>query len=349
MSGAERLRFGICGLGFMGQTYYGCLREHPRAKIVAVCDRDAGLLKGQWDRQTGNLAVQGGQRVDLSVLATYTSVEELIDNPAVDVVAITLPTPLHADITVRALAAGKHVICEKPMALTLAECDRMIEASCNSGRLLMIAQCIRFWPQYALIKQYVDEGRIGAIRFVKLTRVTSPPDYSSQNWLMDGSQSGGALFDLHVHDVDFIHYLLGKPATIHARGARGHSGQIDHVLATYSFIDGSYALLEGGWIYNPPWPFEMAITVCGEHGTLTWQMSGGADVKFFAGGSEPETLTCGLENGYLRELDYFISCIMSEHLVEQCSPESTRRSIALALLEREAVTSADSIQVPTEV
>ncbi|GAG14069.1 unnamed protein product, partial [marine sediment metagenome] len=247
------------------------------------------------------------------------------------------------------LQAGKHVLCEKPMALTLADCDRMIAAAEEAERTLMIAQCVRFWPQYEAIQQRVDDGRIGPVRFASLRRLASPPDYSSGGWLMDASQSGGALLDLHVHDVDFAQHLLGLPAKLTARGCRGPSGGIDHVVATYGYPDGRYAVLEGGWVYHSPWPFEMAITVVGETGTLDWSMQRGPEVCFYQGTNEVEKIAVSDETGWTRELDYFIECLREERAPERCLPSSSRASIALALLERKSIENGTRVRVPAEL
>ena len=207
----------------------------------------------------------------------------------------------------------------------------------------MVAQCIRFWPQYELIKRMVDEGRVGRVRFAKLKRICAPPTYSSGNWLMDGGQSGGALFDLHVHDIDFAHHLLGVPETVHARGCRGPSGGIDHVFASYGYADGRLAWLEGGWTYHAPWPFEMAIVVDGEGGTLEWSSSRGSDVLLYADGAEPERSECEEGTGWTRELDYFVGCVREGRPVERCLPASSRTSIALALAEKQAIETGASV------
>nr|CAI78888.1 dehydrogenase [uncultured bacterium] len=342
----EKLRFGICGLGFMGRTYFHHLCNHPRASVVAVCDRDPQLRAGDWAQATGNIGPRAGQRVDLGGATAYSDPQELIGDPDVDVVAVTLPTPLHAPVTEQALAAGRHVLCEKPMARDLEGCDRMIWAAEQAGRTLMIAQCVRFWPQYEAIKRLVDEGRLGPLRFAKLKRVTSPPLYSSQNWLMDGRQSGGALLDLHVHDTDFAHHLLGMPESIFARGTRGPSGEIDHVLATYSYADGRYALIEGGWAHHhAPWPFEMAISVFGERGAAQWSSQRGPEVLLYAGADEVQRIDCADEAGWMHELDYFIDRVVAGQPVERCLPASSRTSVALALLEKQAIESGGAVRV----
>jgi predicted dehydrogenase len=333
----EKLRFGICGLGFMGRTHFARLRSHPHAEVVALCDRDERRRRGDWNDALGNLdlvQLHGGT-VPLDDVATYASAEELIDDPRVDVVLVALPTPLHAQVTVAALEAGKHVLCEKPMAPHPNDCNRMVAASQASGRTLMVAQCIRFWPQYEVIQQYVNERRIGGVQFISLRRVASPPTYSAEGWLLDGVRSGGAILDLHVHDVDFAHHLLGVPGKIAARGRRGPSGGIDHVVATYAYSDGRYAVLEGGWTFAAPRPFEMAIIVNGEHGTLEWSSLAGSDVLYYTG-SRVERIPCD-GDAYQRELDYFIDCVRTGRPVDRCSPISSRTSVILAWLERRAV------------
>lgn len=337
MTSERPLGFGICGLGFMGRHYFVHLRKHPHARVVTVCDQNPERRAGNWDDAIGNINVREGERLDMSGINAQANWEAVVADKQVDVVAITLPTPTHADVTVRALEAGKHVLCEKPMALTLAECDRMIAAAERTGRTLMIAQCIRFWPQYELIKQYVDQGRVGAVRFVSLRRLSSPPGHSAGGWMMDASQSGGVLFDLHVHDIDYAQHLLGMPATLSAQGWRRPSGRIDHVVATYTYSDGRCASLEGAWSYSEPWPFEMAITVLGETGTLDWSLRQGPEVHLYHGGTGPETIAVSDETGWARELDYFIDCLREGRTVERCLPTSSRMSIALALLERESI------------
>lgn len=337
MSAENQIGFGICGLGFMGRQYFSHLREHPRARVVAVCDRDKRRRDGDWSDSVGNLAACGGERVDMSDVATYADWEALVSDGSVDAVAITLPTSMHADLAVAALEAGKHVLCEKPMALTLEECDRMIVVAQRSGRTLMIAQCIRFWPQYEEIKRRIDAGEIGAVRFASLRRLANAPDYSAGGWLMDASQSGGALFDLHVHDADFAQYLFGTPAAVTALGSRGPSGGYDHLVANWSYADGRYLTIEGGWVYSAPWPFEMAITVVGENGTLDWSMRRGPAVHHYRGGDEPELITVSDQTGWPRELDYFVDALQSSTPVDRCPPTSSRDAIALVLTERKSI------------
>ena len=323
----------------MGRQYFAHLRGHAHAEVVAVCDLDGERRAGRWDDAVGNVGVREGARVDMTGIDTSADWHEIIANDRVDVVAITLPTPMHAEVTISALAADKHVLCEKPMALTLADCDRMVAAAEGAGRTLMIAHCIRFWPQYEEIKRRVDGGEIGAVRFAALRRLSAPPGHSYGAWMLDGARSGGALLDLHLHDVDFAQHLLGVPDAVNAVGAPGVSGRIDHVMATYTYTDGRYALIEGGWLPHLPWPFEMAISVVGGNGMLDWSLQRGAEVHLHRAGQSPETISVSAETGWSRELDYLIDCMGSGRPAQRCLPRSARTSIALALLERESIES----------
>jgi predicted dehydrogenase len=334
----EPLRFGICGLGCMGRSHFARLQQQPAARVVAVCDADQRRRTGDWNDALGNMATVQTDRgqAPLADLHQYAEPRALIADPDVDAVLITLPTALHAEVAIAALEGGKHVLCEKPMAIRVGDCDRMLQAAERNGRTLMVAQCIRFWPQYELIKRYIDEGRLGRVRFMTLRRLGSPPTYSFHNWLLDATQSGGALLDLHVHDVDFAHHVFGVPETITARGTSGPSGGCDHVVALHGYPDGRYVHLEGGWALAAPWPFEMEIEVHGDAGTLGWAMSRGTDVLYYNGAPQVVPLPCA-GDAIANEQAYFIDCTRSRRPVARCLPFSTRTSVALAWLEQRSI------------
>ncbi len=346
----NKLRFGICGLGCMGRSHFARLFRHPRAAVVALCDQDERRRRGDWNDALGNFDVvrTASGHVDLSGLAVYATPEELIADSNVDAVLVTLPTLLHDSVATAALSAGKHVLCEKPMALNPAGCNRMIAAARRSGQTLMIAQCLRFWPQYVKIKELIDAGRIGAVRFAVLRRQAAAPTYSLGNWLLDARQSGGAILDLHVHDVDFAHYLFGVPDQVYARGMVGPSGGIDHVLATHSYLDGRYVLLEGGWVFHAPWQFDMAITIHGDQGTLHWRMSEGNDVLLYSGNADPERFACQ-GDALLTELDYFIEVVTSGQQPLRCAPVSTRLSVILSWLERRSIETGRAVPISEQL
>jgi predicted dehydrogenase len=200
----------------------------------------------------------------------------------------------------------------------------------------MIAHCIRFWPQYERIRAEVSSGTIGRLRYLKLRRLGSPPTYSAGNWLLDHRLSGGALLDLHVHDIDFVQDWLGLPNQIQAVGQQGPSGGIDHVLAAWAYPE-VMVHLEGGWAYHTPRVFEMEITAGGEAGMLIWNSAAGSAIHCYGGGEQPRTIACPDQTGWECTVDYFVQNIVAGTPFTRCSAESSARSVALALAEAEAI------------
>lgn len=145
------LRVGIIGFGFMGRMHFRCWRALAGATVTAVCDADPHALD-EAAKDRGNIAGAEGD-VDLTGVKIYNDVDELLRQERLDAVSITVPTHLHPQTAIAALEAGWHVLCEKPMALNLAEGARMIEAAKRTGKILQIGHCIRFWPEYAKARE----------------------------------------------------------------------------------------------------------------------------------------------------------------------------------------------------
>jgi predicted dehydrogenase len=306
---------------------YGAL---DAADLVLVCDKD--LVKAE------AVASPHGARPTLNF-------SEILEDPVIDVVDICLPTDLHADFAVRALEAGKHVVCEKPMALNLADADRMIEAANHSGKRLMIAHCIRFWPEYEVLERLVREGRLGRLLSLNLTRYGAFPAWSSDNWLADERRAGGGALDMHIHDTDFARYLLGEPDRVVSHGTRDARG-VSHIFSTMKFGE-TIVQLEGGWNLPTNAPFKMAFRAVFERGVAIFD---GGPLTIYEEGKEPgvpEVASMAAKGGggnisdlggYFFELKYFYDRLRSGEPLDRITPESSRESLALTLEEIRQVT-----------
>jgi predicted dehydrogenase len=261
-----------------------------------------------------------------------------------DCVDICTPTYLHADMTVKALEAGKDVICEKPMALCPADCQRMIDAAQANGRKLFIAQCIRFWPAYEKLAEMVHSGALGKLTSVKFTRVSPTPTWSQDGWLMDVSLSGGALTDLHIHDVDFIISLFGKPSALSSQGANRVScgDPVDHVVTQYFYGD-FVCVAEGGWGFPGTWPFEMSFQVLGEKGALEFSTAKDPGLVFYPAEGEPSQPEVSGDTGYQREFAYFMECLEAGKQPERVLPQSAMDSVAVVVAERQSAASGERV------
>ena len=340
------IKVGICGLGFMGRTHFGVYRDHPDADVVAWADQDRKRSSGDWSDTIGNLpGTEHSEPVNTSSISTYDSFRELISDPHVELVDICAPTDMHAELSLAALRAGKHVLCEKPMALSCEDCDRVAAQVGRSKGMFMVAQCIRFWPAYATIHDCVCTGQYGPIRSVALRRLASAPGYSFGGWLMDHTRSGGAIFDLHVHDVDYALYLMGRPQRVFAQGTKGPSGGIDHVDAQWDYGDGRIVSIEGGWCFHEGFRFQMIVSVRCQSATFEWQFGRDDHVTMYRDGFEPEKILIDPSNGWQREIDYFLNCIKTGQPPEIVTARSSAESIALVAAERESIDAGRIITV----
>src|SRR5690242_19538270 len=152
---------GIVGIGFMGMIHYLAARGLTGGRVVAVCSRDPKKLAGDWTGIRGNFGPRGGT-MDLSGLNRHADVADLLADPAVDLVDLCVPNDEHARLAVRALEAGKHVLVEKPVALTTADADAMLRAARATGKRLLVAHVLPFFPEFSFVAEAVTSGRYGA-------------------------------------------------------------------------------------------------------------------------------------------------------------------------------------------
>ena len=209
------IRIGMVGLGFMGMTHYLAYQKIRGVKVAAICEADARRRAGDWRTIQGNFGPRGAL-MDLTGVAQYADLDELLGDAGVDMVDICLPTALHAPTAVAALKAGKHVFCEKPIALDPADARKMVAAARQSGKLLQIGQVLPFFPEYKFAYEAITGGKYGRLLGGNFKRIISDP-----SWLPDyynPQRIGGPMLDLHVHDAHFIRLVCGMPKTVETIG-----------------------------------------------------------------------------------------------------------------------------------
>jgi predicted dehydrogenase len=340
---AMMVRVGIIGLGGMGNMHFGVYEKNKDAQVVALADTDKEKLKAGSSAKQINIG-KGGATIDPKRHRLYDDPDKLIADKDVDLVDICLPTFLHPQYIIKALEAGKHVLCEKPMALTPEECARVLAAAKGKKTQLMIAQCIRFWPEYVYLKETVDSGRLGKVRTAHFWRGGSIPEWSWQGWLKDHKRSGGAILDLHVHDVDFVHYLLGRPKAVCSTGAKGPSGGYDAVETVYVYEE-KMAVHSGANMGLPPeFGFEMRYAVSFEKGCLLYSTRNSPTLTEVTdeGRSHPQVRR---SDGYHEEIAYFLKCVANNEAPAVCTPESAAFSITLEAAEMKSVETGKMVEL----
>jgi predicted dehydrogenase len=222
------------------------------------------------------------------------------------------------------------------MARTLEQCEQMIDTARSTGKRLMIAQCLRFWPAYEYLKDCVDSGRFGPVTSAYFFRGGDTPRWSWENWLLNDERSGGCLLDQHVHDVDMINYLFGVPDSVSTQAINVIEGSgYDAVSTQYHYADGKVVSAEDDWTIGGEYGFDMLFRVNFRKGNLFFSHGKLRVCPVGEPAFEPELPS---DDGYYREIVAFTDGLRNGTTVERCQPESTRDTIDIALAE---VNSAD--------
>jgi len=331
------IRVGLIGAGFMGRNHfnqYEKLTNH--STVVALCDKEPDRRSGNWADIGGNVGDTQGSKRDLGNIKQYAVWHDLIDDPDVEMVDICAPTYLHAEMSIQTLKAGKHVLCEKPMAINIEQCDRMLAAASKAKGKFMIAQCIRFWPMCVWLKQAIDDRRYGQLKALQLRRQASTPDYSLNNWIIDPELSGGAILDLHVHDADWTLDLLGKPKSISAQATQQPNGAFDRVHALWHYRPDLVVQIEGFWDMPPGFGFNMGFTAHFENAAVVFDLNSGKPLTVLKPDGKDETPEMPENDGYFNEIEYFLACIERNEDPQISTPTESREAVAIALAEKQS-------------
>ncbi len=345
---------GIAGIGFMGVTHFKALAEIEGAKVTAVCTRNEKKLAGDWSTVKGNFGDAGGVQ-DMTGIAAYRDLADLIADDTVELLDICLPTQMHLDVTLAALEAGKHVLVEKPIAMTLEEADRMIDAAAANGRRLMVAHVVRFIPQWLYVKRLIESGEYGRLLGLSLKRVITMPDWTSDT--RDWKNKGGPLTDLHIHDVDYMLYLLGPPKRLVTLANR-RDGVITYYASTYDYGEGLTADCRGGVTAVKGRQFVHGFEAYFERATVTHiQATEPADIdpRRLQSGSQALTVyhpdgsaefpQLDGEDGFLPQLKHAVECIASDRVSPIIDARFAREALALVLEEAKSIESGQMIDL----
>ena len=314
------MRIGILGSGFMGTTHARAYAKIPGVSIAAVSSRNLDRAE--------KLAKEVGARATIEN-------RSIIDDPSIEAISNTLPTHLHAETTITALKAGKHVLLEKPFALTGADCDDMIATAKETDRTLMVAHVLRFWGEYVSLVELVHSGKLGKPISAVAARLSQLPAWA--DWFLNPIWSGGAVLDLCVHDFDALNWLFGTPKSVYARGEELKPGLWNdiHALVDYG---GANGFVEGSEFMPQGYPFTAAMRVLCESGVVEFMFrAGGVSVEMGGGASlmvheagKAYPLTAKPGDAYDNQASYFVDCMRKGIKPTLGTPEQARIAVATA-------------------
>jgi len=341
MSARATLGVGEVGMGFMGQTHVRAWSALERrglgCLLVAVCDKRVERLDGRVD-VAGNLGAKSERKslFDPKCVHTSARVDELLADPAVSIVSICTPTPTHVELACRALAAGKHVLVEKPLALRAAEIEPLRVAARNARTLCMPGLCMRFWPGWDWLRETIVSKKFGSVRSAVFQRLGSQPGWST--FYADEQQSGGALIDLHVHDADFVRWCFGEPSEVVSQG------DARHVTTLYRFEHGpGHVSAEGAWDLGSGLGFRMRFTVVFEQASVDFDLSRTPRLMLVRGAdvSAPELVG----DAYELQAEHFLRAALGEEETLRATVEDGYAVARLLDLERESLARHAAVKV----
>lgn len=318
----------------MGVTHLRAYQKISNARIVAVCGihhlPKNGILRGV----AGNIKSSDAIRLGPAV-KVYSEFEKLLADPEVELVDICTPTPFHAPQVIAALKSGKHVLCEKPLARTSADARQIVKAAKAARTFLMPAMCMRFWPGWSEVKEIIARKVYGKVLTAGFRRISRMPEWSSSNSYA-GGDSGGALYDLHIHDTDFVNFLFGRPQKVYSSGVIGANGLINHVVTQYHYPGGPSVQAEGSWLNLRG--FNMAFAINCERATLEFDYVQASDTLLISEtGKKARALKLKTTDGYGAEIKYFVDCIVHRRVPKIVTATDALTALQICEAEEKSV------------
>ncbi|MDI6617708.1 MAG: Gfo/Idh/MocA family oxidoreductase [Clostridiales bacterium] len=315
------LKVAIVGAGTMGSVHSNSYRSVRGAKVVAICDIRP-------DRATKAASAHGAK--------CYEDYDMMLRNEKIDVVDICLPTYMHKGFALKAISYGKHVFCEKPIALSIGDAREMVDGARNRGVKFSVGHVVRFFPAYAKAVKNIKEGKIGIPKLIRTTRTGAYPSWSWNNWYSNYDCSGGPMVDLIIHDIDWIRYNFGDVERVFARDLYGRKiDNLDHCLITLRLKNGAIAHIEGSWAYPKGSIFGTTFEIIGTKGQIEFDSRSSAPIKKYVPNGDAvrtsiESPMFPDEEPYTMEIQKFIDCI-TENKKPLVSGEDAIKALEISL------------------
>lgn len=309
------LKVALVGVGGISGAHIPAWEERRDAELVALCDIRAEQMEKYKNKHC------------------YTDFDEMLKNEKIDILDICLPTYLHAEFAIKAMNMGINVICEKPVSLNAADVARVYSTAKSNNVKFMVAQVLRFWPEYSIIKEIYDTGKYGRLLSGHMGRLGVRPKWSWDGWMMDENRSGLVPFDLHIHDLDFIVYAFGKPKEF--KDYRARSENQDYINSIYEY-DGFFITTEAAW-YDAPYPFaanfrfqfEKALAVFENHEMTIYEKDGKIFKPVSQSGEDTGDIGLPKSNAYSNEINYFADCVLSGAEPDRVKPAELETVISI--------------------
>ncbi len=312
------LKVCLVGVGGISGAHIPAWKNMSDAELTGICD------------------IRPEQMEKYPEINKYTDFDEMIEKEKPDIVDICLPTFLHIEYSLKAIRRGINVICEKPVSLHRDDIEKVYGAAKENGVHFMIAQVLRFWPEYEFVEEVYRTGKYGRLLSGNMSRLSLRPKWTWDGWMTDEKRSGLVPFDLHIHDLDFMVWAFGKP--VNAYRNRSKQPDQDYISATYEY-DGFFINTEASW-YNSPIPFEMSFrfqfekaVIVFKEGKLTiYESNGNTILPGESSSADTGDISIPKSDAYANEIRYFTDAVINGTPIERVTPESL--DTVLSLLDK---------------
>lgn len=327
-------KVGILGTGVMGQTH---------ADAWGKTGADLTLCFSRTKTHAEAFAAKNGCEAAADMAG-------LID--AVDVVDICTPTHLHKEMVLQAAAAGKDIVCEKPLGLTVEDCVAMIAACETAGVKLLVAHVTRFFPEYVAAKRAVEAGEVGKVAVTRFVRESFQPVNTEDNWYVDVERSGGMIQDLMIHDFDLARWMAGDVVKVFVKNlafSAEAEAPFDHAMAILTHANGAISHVTGSWAQPRP-RFRTAFEIAGDAGIIEWDSAETAPLQLLLHREDATGSDVGLpgspllESPYTTQLKEFLAGV-EEDVAVRVTPEDALAAVQIARAALESAQTGRAVEV----
>lgn len=332
------MKVGLIGCGGMGMTHILSLKalaENYNIEVIALADCREKFLK---------------KAIEIWPLANqYISGIELIEKEDLDTLHICLPSYLHTEHAIAAMEKGIHVLIEKPVCLTKEDGQKLLETEKRTKVKVLVGQVLRCFEEYQYLKKIYDSKTYGNLKSIIMHRLSGNVNWGFNDWFHDEKKSGSSILDLHIHDADFLRYMIGEPDQLEVLSTSFDNGMINQVITSYQFGN-TIAVTEGIWDISPSFPFEASYRACFEDATIVFNGVKKPSITVYHKDGSIETpelkFAYNVKNNksginisnlgpYYTEIKYFIECVQNNKPIELAPLSEGIKSVELVLKEFE--------------
>jgi predicted dehydrogenase len=320
----------VVGFGFMGMTHTLNILKIADLQLVAIVDKSPETIEKNLLAQSGNFSTGNIDPALLKSIRKYSDFDDCLLNEELDAVHICVHTELHYEMAKKALMHHKHVFLEKPFVLNIQQGEELIDLATEKGKILMVAHVVRFMPPYQKLKRWIDSKEFGELKFLALSRFSGIPGWGEWKEQQVKGTSGGALFDLNIHDIDFANYVLGVPSEIKGSHLPGGLSSNDYISAMWSYqAKNIHVKIEGGNTFHSNFPFQAGYMAQFEKASILFTSFKGDVIRIANDDTLTEVPAGDAGEGYYNEIEYFAQCITHNTQPAECMPASSLESIKL--------------------